>query len=712
MMDFTGTGDEQQRRLLQKYIFELEEAQEKAEEISIAHEQLKRSQDLVLSILSSPIYGIALIKKSQVVWCNKGLTNILGWEQAEIIGQSIEIIFKDHKDFIRIGEKIWNKVSKTGFVSYEYPYLHKNGHMVSCLITGCALDPNDFSKGFVFLCIDFSEKVKARDALQKAHEELELRVQERTAQLAKANEELLNEIDERKHAEKSARESEEKYRTILENMEDGYFEVDLSGCITFFNKSLYQRLGYAPDEMMGMSYRDITDEATAKKLYQIFNKVFLTGKPGKASDYLMLAKNGTEFLIETPVSLMRNEKGDPIGFRGLARDVTETRDLERQLHRAQKMEAIGSLAGGVAHDLNNILSGIVSYPELILMELPEDSPLRKPVSTVKKSGEKAVAIVQDLLTLARRSVAIKEVTNLNKILEEYLKSPEYFKLKSFHPWVQVRTDLTGNLGNISGSPVHLFKTVMNLVSNAAEAIPKDGAIWISTENVYVNGPKGAFEDVANGHYAVLKIKDNGIGIAQDDVSKIFEPFYTKKKMGRSGTGLGMAVVWGTMKDHNGYIDVKSIEGHGTTFILYFPITWKEEEKVEDVLSIEDYKGNGEAILIIDDVEEQRDIAASMLEKLDYSVQIVSSGEGAIEYMKDHSADLLILDMIMDPGMDGFDTYSQIVEMHPGQKAIIVSGFSETKRVRDAQKRGAGPYLKKPYTLEEIGLAVKKELGKR
>ena len=192
------------------------------------------------------------------------------------------------------------------------------------------------------------------------------------------------------------------------------------------------------------------------------------------------------------------------------------------------------------------------------------------------------------------------------------------------------------------------------------------------------------------------------------MERIFEPFYTKKVMGRSGTGLGMSVVWGTVKDHKGYVDVQSSEGKGTTFILYFPVTREKSASNEALLSIENYMGN-EKILIVDDVEEQRDIASGMLKKLGYSVTSVSSGEEAVEYMKDNSADMLVLDMIMDPGIDGLETYKRILESHPGQRAIIASGFSETERVKKAQRLGAGAYVKKPYLLEKIGMAVRIEL---
>jgi signal transduction histidine kinase/ActR/RegA family two-component response regulator len=404
--------------------------------------------------------------------------------------------------------------------------------------------------------------------------------------------------------------------------------------------------------------------------------------------------------------------------RELMQEITERRRAEKdrrylefQLRKSQKMEAIGTLAGGVAHDLNNILSGLVSYPELLLMDLPEDSPLVKPILTIKESGHKAAAIVQDLLTLARRGVSITDVINLNQLIEEYLNSPENKKILEYHPKVRIVTHLEKNPLNILGSPVHLSKTIMNLVSNAAEAMPDGGEIRITTENRYIDCPIKGHDTIEEGDYLILTVSDNGTGIPVEDIDRIFEPFYTKKTMGRSGTGLGMAVVWGTIKDHNGFIDVQSEMGKGTTFTLYFPVTRKRMIP-EKPKSTEEFFGHGESILVVDDIQEQREIASSMLEKMGYKAVSVPSGEEALDYLKEHSADLLLLDMIMIPGMDGLETYKKILQFNPDQKAVIASGYSESKRVKAAQKMGAGAYVKKPYSFEKIGLAIKAELNRQ
>jgi two-component system cell cycle sensor histidine kinase/response regulator CckA len=253
---------------------------------------------------------------------------------------------------------------------------------------------------------------------------------------------------------------------------------------------------------------------------------------------------------------------------------------------------------------------------------------------------------------------------------------------------------------------------MNLVSNAAESMSGKGEVTIRTESRYLDKPLRGYDEVKEGDYAILTVSDTGMGIPSENREKIFEPFYTKKTMGRSGTGLGLAIVWGTVKDHSGYIDLQTEVGEGTTFTLYFPVTREELMLPHQKMPIEHYMGNGELVLVVDDIAEQRDIAARLLTRLGYSVRVVSSGEEAVEYLKENKADILVLDMIMAQGIDGLETYQRVLEINPKQKVIIVSGFSETERVKEAMRLGAGPYVKKPYIMEKIGVAIRDELARK
>ncbi len=396
---------------------------------------------------------------------------------------------------------------------------------------------------------------------------------------------------------------------------------------------------------------------------------------------------------------------------GSRRAEEEKQLLEERLQRAEKMEALGLMAGGVAHDLNNVLGIVVGYAEMLLMEADKSSSVRSRLLKIMDAGQRAAAIVDDLLTLARRGVSGRNVLNLNKLIGDFKESPDWEKLHAYHPHVQISTELEPDLLNISGSSIHLAKTLYNLVSNACEAMTKGGTLTIKTTNQYLDKPIHGYDKIQEGDYVILSVSDEGEGISESNLKRIFEPFYTKKIMGRSGTGLGLSVVWGTVKDHQGYIDVQSEEGKGTTFTLYFQVTREDLTAEALSVSMSEYMGKGESILVVDDIKGQRDLAAEMLMKLNYKVMSAPSGEDALDYLKEHKVDLLLLDMIMDPGMDGFDTYKSVLKINPKQKAIIVSGFSESDRVHDAQGLGAGTYVKKPYIIEKLGLAVRNELAR-
>jgi CheY-like chemotaxis protein len=305
----------------------------------------------------------------------------------------------------------------------------------------------------------------------------------------------------------------------------------------------------------------------------------------------------------------------------------------------------------------------------------------------------------------------RQPLDINELIETYLHSPEFDQIKRHYPHVAVRTKLAGELFRINGSPVHVGKVVMNLVSNAIEAIHGSGRVILATINRYLDRPLRGYDDVAVGEYVVLSVADDGPGISPEDLKRIFEPFYTKKVMGRSGTGLGLAVVWNIMMDHKGYIDILT-GANGTTFELYFPATREPLPAKNLPPAAQSLKGRGQMVLVVDDEVSQREISCRMLAVLGYRPHAVASGEEALDYLKANVVDLVVLDMIMDPGLNGRETYEQIVKIHPGQKAIIISGFAETEDVLEAQRMGAGPFLKKPVTLEKLGQAVKMELEKQ
>ncbi len=513
--------------------------------------------------------------------------------------------------------------------------------------------------------------------------------------------------------------SEAKLQSILKTVPDIIFRLDPTGNITFISPAISKYLTPV-QPLLGHPLSDLVVPEDHDKTRHHLNerrtgeratwdqeiRLRLTKKGGASEEawrYFNLSAEGI-YRTNTP------DSENFLGTQGIIRDITNQKRLEQELIQAQKMEVIGNLAAGVAHDLNNILSGLVSYPDLLLLEIAKDDPLYKKIQVIQKSGKKAAAIVQDLLTLARRGVTIDEICSINNIISDYFESAEFQLTKKNYPNILIRTDLHESLLNVKGSATHLSKVIMNILSNSLESMPAGGEITISTTNIYVDNFIAGYENIPKGEYVCTSITDNGVGIPQDDLHRIFEPFYSKKSMRQSGTGLGMTIIWATIKDHSGYIDIQSKEGQGTTFRVYLPITRESIPTEQSRIVIDDYIGS-ESILIVDDIAEQTDIAKNMLSKLGYTVLTATSGEKALEIIKQRPVDLIILDMIMPGGLDGLETYKGVIQMYPHQKAIITSGFSESERVKDLLHLGAGDYVQKPYTMEKLGMAVRRELDR-
>ncbi len=547
---------------------------------------------------------------------------------------------------------------------------------------------------------------------------------ERSALLA-TKDKLKEEIAVRRDSEKVLREQKRRYRLLAESIQDVIWTMDLDFRFTYISPAALSMQGWTPEELLTLGLGDIVSPSSLQKVFLIFQEELDLGRQrgsytrAATLELELFRKDRSTLWAEVTASFLLEENGQPAGILGVTRDITERKKAQEEkekllesLNQSKKMEAIGRLAGGVAHDLNNVLSGIVSYPDLLLLDLPKESPLRRPIETIQESGKKAAAIVQDLLTLARRGVAVSEIVNLNDVVREFMASPEFQRLKYHHPLVTVSAGLDPALFNTVGSPVHLSKTIMNLVSNAAEAMPEGGEIRVTSRNIFLDRPVNGYTEVRPGEYTVLQVADQGIGISPEDIQRIFEPFYTKKKMGRSGTGLGMAVVWGTVEDHQGYIDIESAAGRGTTVSLYLPGTRQQAAAVVRTNPLDQYRGHGETVLVVDDLQEQREIATRILNQLGYRAKSVASGEEAVEFVQGEPADLIVLDMIMEPGIDGLETYQQILRYQPRQRAIIASGFAESERVKETRQLGAGAYLRKPYTVEALVKAVRAELAPR
>ncbi|MCX6833358.1 MAG: ATP-binding protein, partial [candidate division Zixibacteria bacterium] len=432
------------------------------------------------------------------------------------------------------------------------------------------------------------------------------------------NANLISEIVEHKRAEQALETASskvsalaEQQRVLLENTRDFIYRHDTNGIFHCVSQSVQAVTGYAPEEWARHYSTFLTDNPINAKVIEYTERTLREGAAFPPYPVEIYHKQGQRIMLEVNEQPFL-EDGKVAGIVGVARDVTlriqaeEQREaLQRRLEKAERMESLGLLAGGVAHDLNNILGPLVAYPELIMMKLPSDSPLRRQLTIMGKAAQDAADVIQDLLALARRGRCELKPISINDVVRQYLESPNCLSLQTSHPAVTVTAALDDGASNIMGSSSHLMKAIMNLVVNAFEAMPDGGTLTIKISQEHLSHLHSDFSKIVENDYVVLSIRDSGIGIDPRNIQKIFQPYYSNKQMGASGSGLGLAVVYGIIKDHKGHYDVFSELGKGTEFLLYFPAS--NAATVATVPIDTDLEGTG-TILVVDDVPEQRELA--------------------------------------------------------------------------------------------------------
>jgi two-component system, cell cycle sensor histidine kinase and response regulator CckA len=506
---------------------------------------------------------------------------------------------------------------------------------------------------------------------------------------------VIRDITERKQAEEALRQSEEKYRAILENIEDGYYEVDLAGNMTFFNDSINRISGYSKEEAMGMNIRKYTDEETAKKVIQAYNRVYRTGEPYRGYSYEIIAKDETKRYIEVSVSLQKDSSGKPIGFRGILRDITEKKRMEEQLLQSEKLRAVGEMASGVAHDFNNALAAILGNTQLLLYTT-KDEELKGSLKVIEKVAWDSAQTVRRLQDFTRKSVHQELFkVDVNSIIKDSIEITKP-KWKDEVQSRGIHIEMVSNFEEIPtviGSTSELREVITNMIFNAIEAMPEGGKIEIRT-----------FQRKSN---VFIQISDSGIGMTEEVKKKAFEPFFTTKPF--SNTGLGLSMSYGVIKRFGGEIEVESKVGHGATFTIILPIGLEGKEEVDVSPIIK--KGREARILVIDDEETVRSVLSRILSQVNHQVTVAENGEEGIRLFREKDFDLVLTDLGM-PGMSGWEVCRAIKKMSSHIPVGMITGWGIEVDQAKIEENGIDFVIPKPFQFDQILKVVDETIASR
>lgn len=502
------------------------------------------------------------------------------------------------------------------------------------------------------------------------------------------------------------KQSEKMYQDLYENLPDMYHSVDKKGIIVSCNKTETEYLGYKKDELIGklvtVLYPTDQHDTVMERINYIFNKrVELKG-----IEEIMQKKDKDQIIVSINTSLVYDEHGEPTLLRIVARDITKQKMMEEKIIQAQKIDSIGNLAGGVAHDFNNILNSILGPASMMKRKLTPDDKYYKYITLIEDSARRGAAVTRQLLTFSRKSNVYFKVTNINKIVEDTVQLFE----RSVPKIIQVKKNLQKDILLVNVDEGQIEQALLNLFLNAQDAMPDGGVITVSTRSVDLNEALPAvYSDVPPGKYVQIKIIDTGKGIPKEQITRIFDPFYTTKPQSK-GTGLGLSVVYGVVKSHKGSIIVESELNIGTAFTIYLPrvdkIKQTEEEPGETTIV-----GGNEHILIVDDDTGANIVAGDILKELGYKVTISQDGYEAIEnFQSTNYYDLVILDLNM-PGISGKDVFKKMRQLNPSIKVLICSGYSDTIINDDEFLKEIDGYLHKPYMYEDLAKSVRDVLDK-
>jgi len=691
---------------------------------------------------------IIMDNEDNISYWNEAAEKIFGYSAHEALGKKLHIFLAPGKyhDAYRRGISAFKTTGHGPVVgkTLELEAVRKDGTRfpIELSVSAVKIEEKWNALGIVR---DISRRRDAEEALERAHNELEQRVEERITDLRVANEKLQGEISERKRMEEALQKSEERFRTLTESTSDWIWEVDLDGVYTYVSPKVEDLLGYKPEELVGKTPFDLMPADEAKRIAVLFRDIVQSGKPFSALENTNIHKDGQPMVLETSGVPVLDKDGNVLGYRGIDRNITERKQaeedlresvrrvqiaydqsiiyakelkdeiaerrraeeektkLEAQLQQAQKMEAVGTLAGGIAHDFNNLLMGILGHASLMLLHTDSDDPDFERLKGIEDIVQTATNLTKQLLGFARGGKYEVKPTDLNELIKQ---SSEMFGQTQKNIEI-TRKDQEG-IWPVEVDRRQIEQVLLNLYVNARHAMPGGGNIYLETSNVMLDKNYTMPFGVKPGNYVKISVTDTGVGMDKATQQRIFDPFFTTKEMGR-GTGLGLASAYGIIKNHGGIINVDSKKGKGTTFNIYLATSEKEVTIQEKKLADEVLKGT-ETVLLVDDEDIILDLGRDMLGELGYKVLLARSGKEAVEVYSKHqdTIDLVIVDMIM-PQMGGGEVYDRIKGRNPDVRVLLSSGYSIDGQAAKILERGCNSFVQKPFSVEELSKKIREIL---
>ena len=632
-----------------------------------AEEDLRESENKMRSIFRAAPIGIGLTANRVFMELNDRFYEMTGYSSDELIGKNTRIIYPTDEEYEYVDREKYRQITEKQTDTVETRIQRRDGRIINVVMSSTPLDPSDLSTGVTFTALD---------------------------------------ITERKRADEALRESEERYRLLFEKSPLGIMHFNPEGVIVDCNDNFANIVGVSRQEMIGFDMLSALLEGPARESV----RDTLEFGSGKFEGQYRTVAGDKNVHIKAIHQRITDRNGAVIGGISVVEDVSEKVHLESKLRQAQKMEAVGTLAGGVAHDFNNLLQAINGFTEILILEKTEKAPEYQGLKAIQNAGQRAAELVKQLLLFSRKVETERQPVNLNREIEQAQKMLAH----TIPKMVEIETRLSNNIWTINADPVQIEQILLNLGTNAADAMPEGGTLSINTENVSLDEEYAPNHLAAEpGKYVLLKFSDTGQGMDQETLEHIFEPFYTTKEVGH-GTGLGLASVYGIVKGHGGYITCDSEVGKGTTFNLYLPAMGIKEFTIEkEPVVPQPAPGGNETVLVVDDEEWIRDFASLALKQFGYNSLTAASGEEALDIYRSRQEeiDLVILDIGM-PGMGGYKCLQELLLINPTLNILIASGYSIDGQVKKIIENGAAGFMGKPYRLNELLAKVRFTLDKK